>query len=854
MSDERSLFVARPEDVAALNLHWEAAAAGIPRFVRLVSDFGGGRRAAVAELLRQVHGHAEDPLLWRVAVSDQENGLGWLMRMYGGLVAPIASDVTRRGKIEAILNTQLPQQTRRVQSWYQQFVTGLKESKIDTATGQVQLRVPQDNPLVGLVEIVLGIARKTPVVLELQGAHLAHSVLPAQFLEALLTESKRGPSKLLVLLYDEPEGDLRTSTSPAPLLDFVERNKADLHTYEIGAWTEVEVNKYLESKGLVGNASGIAYAAGGRPGYVAELVDILNEAGKLNANLFGTTLGSLVPFTVDEDELSPPSEPTAEGKPTYALAADAKRVAFLAALLGQVFPSSLLAEMGGYDKESIDDLLDAMPDLFEEVQFSEQMGTWLYRFKRGSWREGVLELNRTEEGDEITRRAALFVERFLVPRGQAFMTRASRLYAEGKAYQRAAAMRAIALTNDAPDAWGLGWEMTRYFDEVPWTETLRRTLMTTLLEHLVNSGNVAAAEQLHGEATAFATERSDRDMQGWLLLTGSKLDARRQDFFRARDRAGDALRIFEALENRPRLAEIHAHLASVELQDGQWQKAIIEADRSMEFGTREQEGRKIVLPAIYAQSELTRGVVARKENQNEKAIEHFRQANEVAGSAGLGALALEAGLALGEALIADKKLERAREVLGRVFTASRQLGAGVRERNAAQMLAQVEGALRNFQGALELSQRVLQISQQMKFEQALPGDLFNVGFFNLALNKGAEAVPFFDQAMERLKGQDAHPLVKELYYHAGLANLQAGRGDQARAALQRALRPLQAAGDARKLVTALDQLAGLEHRSGNTPIAQRLLQDAITIAERAEMKDERRDLRKRLEGIGGTPT
>jgi tetratricopeptide (TPR) repeat protein len=848
LAEERPLYVAREEDIATLQQHWEAANAGQPRFVRVSADFGGGRRALVAEFLRRLRTTTDEPLLWRVAASDQEHGVGWLMRMYGALVAPIASDVIRRGKVEMVLNGQLPQQTRRVQNWYQQFVAGLKESKVDAQSGQVQLRIPQDNPLIGLIEIVGGISRKIPMILELQSPYVAHTVLVAQVLEALAHQLK--DARLLVLIHDEPAGDIRTTTHPAPLLDLYERSAGTFHNLELRPWGEAETAAFLESKGLSGNAAGLAAIAGGRPGFIAELAEILNERGELNSSLEGVTLAGLTPMAVDEDELDPPKEQAAEGERRHATADDALRVAHLAALLGHVFPSSLIAEMGGFDRESIDDLLDAMGDLYDEVQFSEQMGTWLYRFKRGCWREGVLEMHNNPEGQEITRRVAVFMERFLAPRGQAFMTRAARLYAEGMAWQRAAAMRAIALTNDAPDAWGMAWEMMRYFNEVSWTETMRRTIMTTLLEHLSTSGNVQAAEQLHTEATAWATEHGDRELQGWLLLTGSKLDARRQDLFRARDRANDAIKLFEALENRGRVAEVYAHLAAVDLQDGQWANALANADKALEYGTREQDGKRIALPAILAQTELTRGVVARRENKHEEAIQHFRQANEVAGSTGLGPLALEAGIALGEALASNRQLEPARDVLGRVLQACRQLNATARERNTAQILAQVEGSLRNFGAALQLSQRVLQITQQMKFDQALPVDLYNVGFFNLTMNKGTEAVPFFEQALEKLKGQDAHPLLKDLHYHYGLASLQAGKPDTARGALRASLRPLQAAGETRKLVTALDQLAALEHRAGNAGNAKKLLEQAVTIADNAEMKDEKRELKRRLESLG----
>ena len=54
-----------------------------------------------------------------------------------------------------VLNSQLPAQPARVQTWYQQFIAAMKESKTDKETGQIQLRMPQDNPLIGLVEVAV---------------------------------------------------------------------------------------------------------------------------------------------------------------------------------------------------------------------------------------------------------------------------------------------------------------------------------------------------------------------------------------------------------------------------------------------------------------------------------------------------------------------------------------------------------------------------------------------------------------------------------------------------------------------------------------------------------------------------
>ena len=57
------------------------------------------------------------------------------------------------------------------------------------------------------------------------------------------------------------------------------------------------------------------------------------------------------------------------------------------------------------------------------------------------------------------------------------------------------------------------------------------------------------------------------------------------------------------------------------------------------------------------------------------------------------------------------------------------------------------------------------------------------------------------------------------------------------------------AGEAKKYVTALDQLAGLAHRAGEVADARKLLEQAVTVCDQAELKDEKRALAKRLEGL-----
>ncbi len=844
------LFVARESDVAALNSYWNLAREGAPQVVRLQSAFGGGRRALAGEFLRGVQGGTEDAVVWRVVCLDQENGLNWLIRMYGSLIASLTGDVLRRGKIEMILNAQLPSQPKRVQTWFQQFIASMKEAKPDSEKGAISLKLPQDNPLIGLVEVVGAISRKMPVVLDIQNPGVVYSLGMAQFLEALYAESKDNGGQLMIVLHDQPEDDVTKALYPAPLRDLYSRREGDFAVHTIAPWGQAEVQKFLDSKGVTSDAARLAEIAGGRPGFVAELVDILTERELIGGDLSQVTLGSLVPFQVDESELDIPDAPPAEGEKKHAGPGDVAQVAYMAALLGQAFPSGLVADMGGWERDSIDDLLDAAEDLFEEVQFAEDLGTWIYKFKRGSWREGVVENNAGEEGDDLARRVGVFMERFLVPRGYGFIVKTARVYAEHGAGGRAQVMGSIALSNDAPDMWGLCYDLCRYFDEVSWPDPMRRTIFMNLIDRMIGSGPIQTADKVLNDATEWATSRDDKEMTAWLLFSGSRLDLRRNDLFRARDRARDSIKLYEALDNKQRIAEIYTHLAGLELQDGNPNATIENLNKAIELSAIDTEdGQKGLPPNIAAQAEHIRGTLARRQNNVQQASEHFQRANDIAGKANLGPLALDAGLAYGECLLAGRQIDQARDVLRRVVQIAQQLRNPMRERSATELLAQAEGASNNFEAALQLAARTLQLTQALKFEQVLPIDLYNLGFFNFALNKPAEALTFFRQSEARIAGLGNHPVVKELHYFKGMAHLRMGETAEAKASLERGLEPAKQHKDWAKVVSAMGELAGIASKSGDNAAAKNLLTEAIDLAQKANMNEQRKDLRKKLQAL-----
>lgn len=844
---EDTTFVAREADVATLQSHWQQAREGKPQLVRLQAPFGGGRRAVMGEVLRGVQAAEDDVLIWRVACIDQENGLQWLVRMYGSLIAGLTADVLRRGKIELMLNAQLPHQPKRVQQWYQEFVRALKESKTDTEKGSVQLRMPKDNPLIGLVEVATAVSRKLPVILELQNPASVYSVLLAQFVEAMMTEGQESGGQLLIVMHDEPESDVTKSLYPMPLLDMYERVEHQVVTIE--PWGADEVGQYLTSKGIEGNAAQIADKCEGRPGFVAEMVEILQDRG-ISGDLTDVSFASLVPLAVDASELELPDSPAEDQPRKHATPDDAGQIAYFAALLGQAFPSGIVADMGGFDRESVDDLIDAMGDLFEEVQHSEPLGTWIYKFKRGSWREGVMQQNATDEGRALAQRVGMYMERVLIPRGYMFIAKTARVYAESGSPERAGLLRSLALTNDSRDVWGLAYDLTKYFDEIQWPDPMVRTVLMNLVDNLVNAGGLEVAEKVHTDATEWANQREDRDLTAWLLLTGSRLDTRRQDLYRARDRANDALTLFKALDNKARAAEVHTHIAQIELQDGNPTAALDNVNQALELAAvKLDDERTAVAPNILAQSEYIRGMVVRRSGKPKEAVEHFQKANTVAGQSGIAALAVSAGLSLGEALLASGQFDKATQVLGQMVNITASMRNAVQERTAQELLAQALGATRNFDQAAKHAGRALELSTGLKFQQFIPIDTFNLGRFQFLNNKPTEALALFKQVAPSIPGMGKHPMVKEFHYFNGLANLRAGDSGVAKDSLRTVLGLAQNSKDWPKLVSSLGHLASIEAAAGNASVARKLLVDGMGFAKKHNLKDQRRALKRQLDAL-----
>jgi len=836
------LFVARPSDVAILQgalTRVEGGSGGCT--LALQAPIGGGKRALVGEFLRGLGDF--DGIIWRIALVEEEEGLRTLLRFYATLYAALSRDAMTKGKAEMILNAQLPQKPKRVQQWYQAFIEGLKKGGKPGQDGGMQVTLPRDNPLLGLVEIVRGLAAKTPVILDVQNVHSCQSVGVHAMLECLVDVSRK--SQLMLVLGHADLSDENRAWMPAPFLDMLDRRSDDVDTVELAAWGADEAGSYLQSKGLEGDAAGLATLAGGRPGYIAEIADILVERSALD-KAGELDLAGLFPREVDEDELEAGD---GEGK-RRATAADLDEVAFRAALLGRAFPATILADIGQFERDSIDDLLDAAPELFQEMEFSKPLNTWLYQFKRAAYREGALVhgFTKLENAQQIALQSGTFIERFLMPRAYDFVVKTARLYAKAGQPQRAAVVKGMAVSGDRPEMWSFTKNLLDYYQDKTWPVPMQRAVLMNLMDRMASGGDVNQAEGLFNDVMKWADEQEDRRLKAWLLFAGSRLDVRRQDLYRGRDRAKDALTLYQGLGDKLKTAEVTNHLAVIEFRDGNTETARQLVDKALQAGTIEtQDERKAVLPQIAAHAEYTRGLISQKEKKVKEAVEHFRLANEIAGNTGQAPLALESGLAFSQALLMSGDPAKAADSLQRVVQIAGSLGDGLRQRAAGSLLAQSHGALKNFDAALEWSKRTLQMTEQLKLKPYVAIDTYNVALFTLMKGRATEALALFRKARAVANLQQDVAFGTELLFNMGMCAAQVGELDEARNSLVQLLPLATQTRNAPKFVVASIQLAKL---TGDKAQQKVLLDKAAEVAEQAKLKEQAKEVKKAMKELG----
>ena len=843
MSTENQ-YVARADDLNKLKEIWNTIEGSGFKTIHLTAPMGGGKRAMVGELCKSAIADNDNVLICRPSFSDEEDGQGAMINLYKSLFSFIHGNPKLRGRLEMGLNSQIPTQPARVQQWYRVFIDGLKKGAPKPGSNEFQISIPKDNPLLAYLEIIQGIARKFPVILDFQNLHNVQSLPFYTMLEAFIDEGNKNAAqlKIMLILHKLPT-DGNESWMSLPLQDILKRHEEKISNIALQPWDAEDVTRHMVSKGIENNslAAHIADITNGRPGFIAEMVDWVQEDEEFAAALPEKTLETLIDLTPDEDELEEPKEKSDDKQQRkHATVEDADNIAYLAATLGLSYPSGLIADMGNYTRSSVDDIFDATENIYEELQRSEPLNTWVYKFKKALIRDSILARRKEENDKKIAGNIGMFLERFFVPQGYGYLSKTMRIYAQADLNNRAAALRNVAMSADNPQFWNLSRDIFKYYDECEWPDPMVRTTLMHLADRLTNMGDVNTGENVLQEAFTWAQQKDDKLMRAFLLMAGSRLDRRRQDLYRSRDRAQEALNIYKELDNPQQEGEALAQLALIELADGQPNAALDKAKQAEERSPN---------PPVQALCRFIQGSVDQRERKFDTAIKKYEEANQLAGKAGRALLALESGMKVGECLLASRELAKAADVLSQVAQMARQIRAPSQERAINAMLAQAQGGQQNFEAALKAASRALEITKQLGFSQLESVDTYNVGLFNLMMKRPSEAVALFKQAREKLPANSSAGFTKELLFNLGMAQIQIGERNTGQQALAASIQPATQMKDWNKVLVGHQQLAELARASGNISAAKDHLNQALAVANNTNNKEVRKQLKEKIRAL-----
>jgi tetratricopeptide (TPR) repeat protein len=886
---EKTEFVGRENDINNLRAHWDAASEGNSRCLHVTATLGGGKHVLVSSMCKYAYEKTPNSIIVRTNLPVESTSQSIMLALYSSLYSAVLSKPELKGKVEMSLTMQASSAGERTKRWLDGFVGNIKSIAPNPESDQHKVNIPNDNPLLGYIEIITALSKEFPVVLDLRGVHHVYSLPFFTTLNALFSHTQQDDSSLKLLIVLQSEGVEGNEAWVAPPFQlFLERYSDNLHNIVVDPWGVNETKAYLESKSFeVGNAEQLTTINSGRPVMIAEMAKWIHEDEDFAKRFPELTLENIANITPNPEELEEDSESEEAGdepeasdeekapKPRKAGADDAGDVAYLAALMGVSFPSGFIARMGNYTSDSIDDLLDAT-EIYDELQMSEPLKTWIYRFTKSIYRDSILSTRTSEDDQKVAKNVARFYEQFFAGMGPGFMAKTIRLHADNGDNNRAEMLINRALLAEEPQWWQATYEIIKNKSFVDWEKRLIRTTYLRLGEIASTGARPEDAERLIQEALGWidsqlktfdGKEGEEIEQQvkvytatrGLMLQFGSQLDERRQDKYRARNRAQSALDIFRGLEDKAQIGEVLCRLARIEFVDGQIDTAL----------TRIEEAEEAVgdLAAVRSHTFFLRGLLLQRQQKLEDAEKAFAQSNQLAGHPQVqrASMALDAGLKLGEVLAQQKKYAPAADVLTKVVKIAQNVRNGLAEHNACRMLTQVRDVLGQHESALGTANRAIQLAQGMRRGDLLPVDVNTAGVLNLKIGRSTEGVALFQQALKLMQDtQNSNlDLRRELMFNLGEGQRKIGENKAAKGNLEGAISiagkqitQLQQqnrkipAQFVQRLINIRQAAAGASRDSGDKGAAKGHLEEAIKMADaikdnetRKKLKGELRDLR-----------
>ena len=232
---ETTEFVGREADIQALKTAWDAAASGTAQTVHVTAPLNGGKHVLVSSACRYAHTDTSSSIVIRTALSETATQ-NIMLALYSSLYSGVLSKPELKGKIEMVMTMRAASAGERTKRWLENFVNNIKSIQPTDPGEQHKVNIPQDNPLLGYIEIISVLAAEFPVLLDFRGVHNVYSLPFFTTINALHSRAHSNPGLNLMLVLQSEGVPANESWIAPPFQLFLEQYSEQVNTLVVEPW------------------------------------------------------------------------------------------------------------------------------------------------------------------------------------------------------------------------------------------------------------------------------------------------------------------------------------------------------------------------------------------------------------------------------------------------------------------------------------------------------------------------------------------------------------------------------------------------------------------------------------------
>jgi len=577
----------------------------------LQAPMGTGSKHVLNHFQRQVAGEC---LTWHVRLRDNLYGWEILPVLTNGLWKTIRHSANMVTMVRKSLELDLGDE--RLNAILKTMSESLQHSH---ETENAQLKLPSDNPILGLILLARALMREIPLLIIIENVQYCHSYIPLVFLLASLQDAQK--TRTMVVLHSTVLNDDSVSSFPIPAQVLLNTLKGT--SVGLAPWNQEETVAFFEARDLkdVSTIDWLAWTEG-RQELLAEMMvwqaeDPLAESAIASRQLV---------FAPTDD---------AEGT---------EQCLRVGALLGWRFSMAHVASILGLEIQTVSDLLSQQPHL---IEIEDERVSFKYVLHQLRLMDDTMR--------QLPQVAASVADNIYATFGR---TRPEMLHQAAKMYSRlerhAEAQEALTLFQDLDvDVLYLAMleVMIRWgiqFDTVVMEPLWRRASR----HQFTQNADVALAFQQR--ALEWAAENNAPRLAIELYRQGGRFYAKQVNILEAENQFQQGINVanqegFTFLQVDTRIDMLEFYVQNTELRRASQQLLLLD-------GQELSEVQRIRLLGVHAR-------VAQAENDYQKAARLFVEARKVAASVYKWGLATDLGLLAIEALLDTGAVDQVESML-----------------------------------------------------------------------------------------------------------------------------------------------------------------------------------------------